>query len=158
MDHLQKKTNKGVIKMFALDAATTERLQQISDDLNEKSTALTDGFIEVETMLADLKLGVTAWASEPIVDRGTTYIFGFCKIKNEWRLVCKKEDIDNADKIHNSYGLLKTISYMPRHIRIEAANRLEDLVQQIISKAESFNTDISNALDNIKGATEKVLV
>ena len=139
--------------MFALDDATTEKLKKISSDLNEQSSALTEGFKEVEEMLASLKLGVTAWATEPIKDRDKSYEFGFCKIKNRWHLVCK-EIVPEVYRNSNSYGLLKTITYMPRHIRIEAASRLEDLVQQIIAKTEEFSSDIKGALENIKGVSE----
>ena len=135
--------------MFTLDETMTEKLQQISNNLNEQSTALTDRFKEVEKMLSQLNLGVTAWASKPIIDKGITYKFGFCKVKNEWKLVCKKEE-EGDGVLHGSYGLLSTITYMPRHIRIEAASRLEDLVQQIIKKAELFSHDILGALENIK--------
>jgi len=143
--------------MFSLDETTTDKLKQISDDLNTQSTALTDGFNIIEHELANLKLGVTAWAKEPIKDKGDTYLFGFCKIKGEWKLVCKKEQVQITTNFkHGSYGLLKTISWMPRHIRIIAASRLEDLVNQIIITAESFNDDIKTALSKIKSTTDGI--
>jgi len=141
--------------MLVLDETMKEKLKSISTDLNEQSTALTSGFKEVEDLLIRLNLGVTAWATEPINDKGIIYKFGFCKIKNKWQLVCRKEDMSH-DNNKNSYGLLKTISWMPRHIRVQAASRLDDLIQQIIAKASLFNGDIEKALSNIKDATDRI--
>lgn len=136
-------------------------LLQKSNDLKDKTEKLNECFEYVEKCLNDMNLGITEWTDGYVgVDykHNFGYKFGFCKVNNRWKLVCRKVELgenfpNDKDK---KYGLLEYVTGMPRSIRIEASEKIENLLKKIIKRADRYAKDIDYAVHNFDN-TEKIL-
>ena len=150
--------------MLNIPQQLTEQLKTVSEQLNQHTQDLNDSFLDVEKKLVSMRLGVSAWCSAVIgvkeEDR-SGYKFGFCRINSDWRLVCRKvclDDISDYDiTVKIGYGLLKPINVMPRSVRLEASKLIEDLVSEIIRKAQEYVDDVNVAVSDIERQSKNTL-
>jgi hypothetical protein len=144
---------------YCLNEDNLEKLSHISKQLNTATQEFNDKIAYIQNKLRDMDLGVTAWTSNPIIipvsDNGESekYILGFCKYKNfkkntqEWTIVCKR--LNNYPNNQHLVPLLTA----PRIIRMESCGFIDELIQNLLTKAEKFLNDIderNDVLDNIK--------
>lgn len=120
-----------------------EKLSQISDDLNTTTTELNEMLKSVENNLIEMRLGVSAWTEStvkiPSPNGGNVeYKLGFCRIKDEWKLVCQKIDGNTG----RSEGRLIPLLYSSRIIRMEACKSIDELLNKLIEKASKFLNDV----------------
>ena len=118
---------------------TLEQLNKISDDLNTTTTELNEMLKSIENNLIEMKLGVSAWTESTIKIPSTNggnveYKLGFCRIKDEWKLVCQKVD--------GHTGRLIPLLYSSRIIRMEACKSIDELLARLIEKASKFLSDV----------------
>jgi len=131
-------------------------LKNISDNLKNKTIELSDMFENVEEKLNLLNFTLTEWSDTLIGVRENdnyAYKFGYCKVKDDWKLVCRRVRTDRPDN-NKRYGLLEFITGMPRGIKIEAAGCLENLLEKIIKKALRYTKDIEEAKNNIEKSSK----
>ena len=141
-----------------------EGMADLSTKLNEQSAELNNAFHDVERQLNSLHLGVSGWAKQLIgvrKEHNVGYRFGFCRLDKAdgWKLVCRKVSIENDHendiyKDDGGYGLLRPITTMPRSIRVEASHLIEEVIQEVFSKAKDYADDISSAVCNLSKAKE----
>ena len=143
--------------MLEIQKETLDQLTEVSRHLNQQTTDLNNSFYTIERKLCSMKLGVSGWANKLVgvkEEAGTGYKFGFCRVGKEgWKLVCRKVTLgleeleDDRGKI--SYGLLEPITAMPRAIRLEASTLIDEVIKDLISRAQTFSNDVDIALDNL---------
>jgi len=150
--------------MLNIPQQLTEQLKTVSEQLNQQTQELNDSFLDVEKKLASMRLGVSAWCSSLIgvkTEEGIGYKFGFCRINSDWKLVCRKINLDDPSDYEATtkigYGLLKPINVMPRAVRLEASKLIEDLVSEIIKKAQEYVGDVNTAVSDIDRQTKNTL-
>lgn len=135
-----------------------ERLEKIAEDLQVNSEVLNNEFIQIEQKLANMNLGVTAWANDTIGSPDKKqYKFGFCKLKNDWKLVCREVSSDNGkDSDKGKYGLLSPITFMPRHVRVQAGAIIGQVIENINKKAEVYSKEMKASSKNIAVEVGKI--
>jgi len=149
-----------------VETKTIERMKGICEELNRQTDELNQSLLNVEQLLNSLKLGVCGWSITVIgknLDNQTGYKLGFCRLDKNWKLVCKKINLDAPDddlcfnsKAKYSYGLLTPITMMPRWIRVEACHIVEEVINGLIKKAESYSSDLCCALNELGEAEKKI--
>lgn len=140
---------------------TTDKYTELMDELSKQSKYLSeqtqnlnDKFTQAEKELCKLQLGVSGWAKTLVGKRpedNTAYRFGFCRVNKDWRLVCRKIRLD-IDRINdtNGYGLLEPIITMPRGIRLEASDLIDEVMEDLLKRSKDFGEDIDGAIKNIE--------
>ncbi len=143
--------------MIEIQKETLDYLVEISKELNRQTTELNSSFLTIEKKLADMKLGVSGWSNKIIgvkEELNTGYKFGFCRVgKDGWKLVCRKIQLDSnkdaSSDNDSNYGFLEHIITMPRSIRLEASTLIEEVIQDLIHRANLFSKDVNEALENL---------
>lgn len=151
--------------MLDISPHLTEQLKTVSVQLNQQTQELNDCFLDVEKKLVSMRLGVSAWCSSVIgvkEEERSGYKFGFCRINSDWKLVCRKVSLDDPDDQFSptkvGYGLLRPINVMPRSVRLEASKLIEDLVSEIVKKAQEYVDDVNVAVSDIERQSKNTLV
>lgn len=151
--------------MLDISPHLTDQLKTVSEQLNQQTQELNDSFLDVEKKLVSMRLGVSAWCSTLIgvkeEDR-SGYKFGFCRVESDWRLVCRRVSLDDpSDQFSPTkvgYGLLRPINVMPRLVRLEASKLIEELVSEIVRKAQEYVDDVNVAVSDIERQSKNTLV
>jgi hypothetical protein len=121
--------------------ASLRKLSSLSKNLNEASDALTAELNSVETALNKLKLGVSAWVQIRTEELGSgeTGIssLGYYKLGGKWGLVLYQYLDGMQDDSDDGVIPLREA---PRDLRIEAAEKLDDLLEKLAEQA-SKTTD-----------------
>jgi hypothetical protein len=128
--------------------ASLRKLGSLSQDLNAASDALTAELNSVETALNKLKLGVPAWVrlrAEHVGDGySRVYSLGYSKLKGKWGLVLF-ECIDSAEE-----GDLTPLREAPRDLRIEAAENLNALLEELANEAAKTTERVTKQAAEVK--------
>ena len=136
----------------------TEKLQKLkeqSDDLNKNTDELNNQFLMLEKHLYNMRLGVSGWAKTLIVandKNDTVYKFGFCKMGSAWKLVCRSVLVTDelpTDDDDKRYGLLVPIVLLPRHIRIQASQIIEEVVDDLLAKTKDFADTVDASINRL---------
>lgn len=120
----------------------SQRLKEVSEELNEKSDALLVIFRDVEHRLTSINLGVQTWVKLPI--EGEEIFLGYGRLpkderrdKAQWGLRVKNGATPGG--VERTW----TIFDAPRRFRIIAVDALPDLLRALFDEAKK----ISNSLD-----------
>jgi hypothetical protein len=137
-------------------------LSVLGKKLKSETDALNEVITNLNRRLAETEIGISTWTAL-LDDRERTAItadeiqlrlrsgwqLGYCKVGDAWTIAVKQvewqlDDSGNFD--HDVYekdpiSLLKA----PRHIRVEPAAHLEDLVESLSRKAKEFIANIEKA-------------
>src|SRR5690348_17790672 len=120
-----------------------KQLSSLSKSLNEASDELSKQISAIESALNEFKLGVFAWAKEPILmeselsepdQQGQRYVvgykyeLGYGKHKGKWGLLVSY-GWDASDE--QEFVFLRDA---PRHVRIKAMDRIPDLLDVLIKE------------------------
>ena len=68
-------------------------------------------------------------------NRENNYKIGFCRVKDDWRIVCQRFDTRDGG---NLYGKLIPLLYTQRIVRMEAVSIIEELIKKLTEKTESY--------------------
>jgi hypothetical protein len=125
-----------------------ERIEAVSNTLNQNSDRLSDKIVEIESALNHYKLGIWAWLEEPLYYRtesdvdGTEFEvschLGYGKIRDKWGLVVH-ERYDNEPEPTNPTFLKDA----PRDIRARAIGRIPELLKCVAEKAADLSREIA---------------
>ena len=128
--------------MFTINDEAMDRLAQISDNLNKSTTEMNEKLSSVEELLVKNQIGVSVWTDSYFTvntnGRHSSYKIGFCRIKDTWRIVCQRFD----DKEGHLFGKLIPLMFAQRIVRMEAISLINELIQKLTEKAESFLNDV----------------
>ena len=146
-------------------ASTYKRLATTSDSLNQASDEYTKPFSDIDEALQKLNIGLVAWQS--VVggqDEGDGYWsrdIGYAKVDGKWGLAIRTVNG------HHSWESDETEMWLfrdaPRPYRIEALEKLPDLLEEIIKNAEKTTkklqektVDAREVANAVKQAAEEV--
>lgn len=140
-----------------MDNDRLRKLSETCENLNRQSIELNNKFMTIERKLNDMKLGVSGWSDKLIglnQKNNFAYKFGFCRIgkeREEWRLVCRKINLNQKEneKERVSYGLLVPITAMSRSVRLEASQLVDEVIDSLISRSQTYLNDIDNAIGEL---------
>ncbi len=135
------------------DPAVLKRLGALAQDLNEASDVISKQIVALESALNALRLGVWAWVVISRESELTTpdengkyyelhhmHMLGYGKHKGEWALLVDNytEEFDEGDS--RSVTLLREAK---RDVKLEAVEKLPDLLQEIEKKATEMAKNAS---------------
>lgn len=143
-------------KQYGLNEVALDKLNQISQSLNESTNELNNTIKIIEERLVSMSLGVSAWTDNSISvefnGNKNFYKIGFCRFKDnkqnkeEWRIVYQKVYQGQGDK---KDGYVSPLLYSPRIIRMEGCKLIDELINKLLEKAEKFLTDISDTNESL---------
>lgn len=112
----------------------TQALHEAADRMNEELRA-------AERLLEGLALGVSAE-----VDLGDGNILGFKKLPEGWRLYVRSR----------GEGDVSPLVKAPRHVRVAASARLEDLLSALRDAVGTSRAAVEDALVKVKSFNERL--
>lgn len=128
--------------MFNINDEAMDKLARISDNLNKSTTEMNDKIKSLEQALINSSIGVSVWTDNYFTiqsnGRDSYYKIGFCRIKDDWRIVCQRYSTEGQ----NLFGRLIPLLFAQRIIRMEAVTLIDELIQKLTEKAESFLSDV----------------
>jgi hypothetical protein len=135
------------------------QLKVASTFLNQASDKLNDSASKFNAAIKKLGLGISSWVEfdgDRNPDNGVAWHedVGYTKIGGKWGLAIRSVTIDSNDPPDNEYW---PFSEAPRGLRIKAAPRIPDLVDQLIQDAAKTTKEISRHTRNIDALTEAIL-
>jgi hypothetical protein len=120
--------------------AALKQLSSSAQSLNRVSDELSAYLKQIETSLASYRLGIHAWvdlSKKPIYEDGGAYIdtaigrLGYDKLKGKWALLVASWIEGAPDETHN----VQLLRDAPREIRIEAVDKLPNLLEELSRQA-----------------------
>ena len=125
-----------------LEAAATQ-LNAVSDQLGESITAL-------DLILKRLNLGIPAWekiAGDYDANTGSFWAheIGYAKIDGKWGIALRTRDGDAADP-EDEHIERWLFSDAPRKLRLDAIDKLPELLDRLIKEAESIAEKIKDKI------------
>lgn len=143
-----------------MTSVSLKNLTALSQSLNEASDLLSQQILQVEAVLNELKLGVSAWV---VFSRGEVEIsghtmletesIGYSKHQGRWGLLYCKEVPDMGDP---AFCHIVPLRDSPRMERIAAVDELPKLVQALEARATEV-TQVAKAKAAEVSAFAKVL-
>jgi hypothetical protein len=145
--------------MVPIDAALRE-LSFFSEQLNRETEVLNSLILDLEQRLAAAQIGVSVWLSESLLaenENGTSstgWLLGYGKLSEAWRILAKPvtrtwvpvyDDPGEYSSRTEDRGAIVALANAPRIVRVEAAEHLEPLVNQIAEKVKGFIANIEKA-------------
>ncbi len=144
--------------MVPIDEALGE-LSSLSAQLNKETEVLNSLILDLEKRLAAAKVGVSIWLEALLAasENGTSstgWLLGYGKLGDAWRIVAKPitrtwfpiyDDPGEYSFRTENRGEPVALSNAPRIVRVEAAEHLEPLVNEISTKVKGFIANIEKA-------------
>jgi hypothetical protein len=128
-------------------AILIDQLSNAATDLNKASDALGKSISAIDKVLKGLNLGVATWveiASDESTPNGSSYWgreLGYAKIGNKWGISVRTKEGSYNDPDGESIDSW-LFNDAPRWLRIEATEKLTDLLAALIDTAESTSRKI----------------
>lgn len=134
--------------LFGINEDAIEKLNNISDNLNKKTQEMNENIESVEKTLVKSGIGVSVWTDNTFAvvnaeGRKNEYRIGFCRIADEWKIVCQVVYDDGKG------GRVIPLLTATRIVRMESVALLEELVNKLMEKAEAFLKDVTDKNDKI---------
>ena len=136
-------------------------LQKSAQQLNEASDSINEIISSIEKQIIDSKVGLERWvrlnATEPtevydynrnkFIQREATDV-GFAKLEDGWALAVRTVTYETAEGEEDpvvNYGTPERLSRAPRALRIDALEKMPDLIKSLTLAATSKLEAIANA-------------
>jgi uncharacterized protein YoxC len=134
--------------LFGINEDAIEKLNNISDNLNKKTQEMNENIESVEKTLVKSGIGVSVWTDNTFSvtnteGRTNTYRIGFCRIADEWKIVCQVVYEDGKG------GRVIPLLTATRIVRMEAVALLDELVTKLMEKAEAFLKDVTEKNEKV---------
>jgi prefoldin subunit 5 len=119
------------------------RVRSLADEMNSATDELNNSFREIESIIANLNLGVTA-SVQIDGDEFSTWVacLSFAKEQQAWRLLYESGEDEESWK---AVPLVNA----SRAVRLMAVDHLEELVQELIKTA-------ANEVEKVRAKTQTV--
>lgn len=133
-------------------AARIKIARQTSAHLNDATDRLNERLSEVEAALVDLQLGVKGFVRMSLEDTGydETRHLAFRKHEGQWCLVVDDESADPLD--FSTTPILKA----SRAVRIEAADLLPALVDNLIERTATQADEVEKRVQSLAGLSAEL--
>lgn len=131
-------------------AGALERARALRPKLSEATDRLNQAIVEAEKAIAALQLGVRASVvlhhTPPNADQplGWYEYLTFGKEGRIWRLL-----IETGDDVNPEYDVIPLVN-ASRELRLQAIEKLHDLVEEMIAKAESTVQEVEQKTAEVK--------
>jgi hypothetical protein len=135
--------------------ARYQRLSSIASELNAATDNLGAAIAGLDEALKKLNLGIPSWYKYDSFDRPDGYYtstsIGYARVGSKWGIALKRESgHEQSDDSHSEDTWL--FNDAPRHLRLEAADELPKMIDQLIRDAENAVETV-----NLKGSEVRFL-
>ena len=129
---------------FKINEEALNTLANISEELNNATTEMNEQIKAVEQALIKSSPGVSAWTDNYFTvstnERDSYYKIGFCRVKDDWRIVCQRFDTKEG----YLHGRLMPLLYTQRIVRMEAVALIDELIIKLTEKTQAFLNDVES--------------
>jgi hypothetical protein len=133
------------------------RAREVAAQLGPATDRLNTLIQAVETAIAELQLGVTAYVRMNPDDPNWAHLLTFGKFSNDWQLLIESGP-DGGDREDWSATPLRNMS---RELRLQAVDLIPELIEKLIEEAASQvkavqakATQVENILAELKGTED----
>ena len=146
-------SNDGDQKSYEILASTAAALNAATNRLNQS-------VIELEEILKKLGIGISSWVTFAKIEfnDGMCYDYdqvGYAKLGGRWGLAIRNvvgnEVDDNPDKIE-----AWTFNESPRHLRVQAVEKIPALLQKIITDATEFTKKVDSSANEVRSFSRAI--
>jgi len=144
-------------------ASYYKQLSTVATDLNAVSDELGKSIAEIDVALKKLNLGITTWVTirgddeYPYNDLYWSRDIGYAKVNSKWGISLRTIDGQSSDPDRS-----KTEEWLfndaPRALRLEAIDKIPELLEELSKEAVKTTKNIRARLDEAKAVAEAVKV
>ena len=137
------------------------QLSTVAADLNAVSDELGKSIAEIDAALKKLNLGITTWVTirgdggNPYDDSFRSRDIGYAKVSNKWGISLRTIDgqLSDPDRSETEEWLFNDA---PRSLRLEAIDKIPELLEKLSKDAVRTTKDIRARLDEAQAVAEAV--